>query len=187
MTMEDTRKEEVRDEELPLETEAEASAESPAVTDADLAAQRDEYLALWKRAQADYKNLRRRALADLEAGVRRSMLPLLESLLLVLDHLDMALASPTESQDAKNFAVGVQMTRDQMLAALEREEVREIPTDGAFDPELHQAVGTATDTDAEPGTIAETVRKGFTWRETVLRHAQVRVAGAADDEQQAEG
>jgi molecular chaperone GrpE len=137
--------------------------------------QRDEYLDLWRRAQADYKNLRRRGLADLEAGVRRSMLPLLENLLLVLDYLDMALSTPTPNEETKNFAIGVQMTRDQFLAALRQEEVVEIPTDGAFDPDLHQAVAVVEAEDAEPGAIVETVRKGYTWRGSVLRHAQVRV------------
>ena len=143
---------------------------------AELARQRDEFLGLWKRAQADYKNLRRRGLADLEAGIRRSLQPLLENMLLVLDHLDMALSSPTESEDAKNLAIGVKMTRDQFAAALEREDVQEIPTDGAFDPELHQAVAKVEDSGAEPGTIVETVRKGYRWRDVVLRHAHVRVA-----------
>jgi hypothetical protein len=44
-----------------------------------------------------------------------------------------------------------------------------------FDPDLHQAVAAVETPDAEPGTILETVRKGYAWRGTVLRHAQVRV------------
>ncbi len=173
--MEDTPREEI-DEKL----DAPSSEETPGAPETleGLRSERDEYLALWKRAQADYKNLRRRALAELEAGVRAGMLPLLENLLLVLDHLDMALAAPTPSEDAKNFAVGVQMTRDQLQAALEREDVSEIETGGPFDPELHQAVATVPSETTEPGSIVETVRKGYTWRETILRHAQVRVAAA---------
>ncbi len=146
----------------------------------DLRAQRDEYLSLLKRAQADYKNLRRRGLADLDAGVRRSLQPLLESLLLVLDHLDMALTTPTRSEDAKSLAVGVQMTRDQLVAALEREDVREIDSKGAFDAERHQAVATVESDDARAtGSIVDTIRKGYTWRDNVLRPAQVCVATRA--------
>ncbi len=139
---------------------------------------RDEYLELWKRAQADYKNLRRRGQADLEAGIRRNMQPLLDSLLLVLDHLDMALTAPTPTEETRNFAIGVQMTRDQLLSALLQEQVLEITTDGEFDPELHQAVEMVTDSDSEPGNIVETVRKGYSWRGVVLRFAQVKVAAS---------
>ena len=141
-----------------------------------LEAQRDEYLAMWKRAQADYKNLRRRGQADLEAGIRRSMQPLLDKLLLVLDHLDMALAAPTPTEETRNFAIGVQMTRDQLMNALEQEQVIEIDTEGSFDPELHQAVEMVENSGLEPGSIVETLRKGYTWRGVVLRYAQVRVA-----------
>lgn len=141
-------------------------------------AERDEYLELWKRAQADYKNLRRRAQAELEAGTRRAMQPLLDSLLLVLDHLDMALMAPTPNDETKNYAVGVEMTRNQLVTALRQEGVVEISTQGAFDPELHQAVSTVESPDVEPGAIVATIRKGYTWNDLVLRPAHVSVAAA---------
>ncbi len=146
-----------------------------------LVAERDELQARWQRAQADYQNLRRRAQADLEAGVRRETQPLMDNLLLVLDYLDMALKSPTDSTDAKNLAVGVGMTRDQLVRALEDHEVRPVETNVPFDPEVHQAVarvelGQPGAEQANPGDIVEVVRAGFTWRFGVLRHAQVRVA-----------
>ena len=168
------------------QTNPETTAEAPESTEAAeetpelIAAKRDEYLELWKRAQADYKNLRRRGQADLEAGIRRSMQPLLDSLLLVLDHLDMALSAPTPTDETRNFAIGVQMTRDQLMTALQAEQVTEIETTGEFDPESHQAVEMVTDTTEEPGVIVETVRKGYTWRGVVLRFAQVRVAASPE-------
>ena len=142
----------------------------------DALKQRDEYLELYKRAQADYKNLRRRAQSDLEAGLRRQMQPLLDSLLLVLDHLDMALMAPTPNEETKNFAIGVEMTRNQLVAALGQEEVSEISTKGAFDPEKHQAVSTVETDEVAPGEIVATIRKGYTWGDLVLRHAHVSVA-----------
>lgn len=142
----------------------------------ELRAQRDEFLASWQRAQADYKNLRRRSQAELEAGVRRALQPLLEDLLLVLDHLDLALSSPAESEDARNLAAGVGLVRAQLVSALERAEVREVDASVAFDPERHQAVATVPTAEAEPGTVVDVVRKGYLWRDAVLRPAQVRVA-----------
>lgn len=140
--------------------------------------QRDEYLESWKRAQADYQNLKRRALAEAEAAALRDQRPLLEELLLVLDHLDMALGQPFESEEARNLATGVRMTRDQLVSALESQEVERIDTEGDFDPERHQAVATIPTADAPPGHVLRVVRTGWTHRGQVLRYAQVEVATA---------
>lgn len=138
------------------------------------------------RAQADYQNLRRRQLADIEAAVRRSQAPQLENLLLVLDHLEMALATEWETAEAKTLAAGVQMTRDQLLQALEREEVRPISTQGDFDPSLHEAVGTVETDEQPPGTILGVVRSGWTYRGAVLRPAHVKVATLPDRKKSAD-
>ena len=160
---------------------------SPAATEAageddveELRRQRDDYLARWQRAAADYKNLRRRTGEDVEAAIRRTMTPLLENLLLVLDHLDMALTTPVESDDASALAQGVRLTRDQFLKGLQQGGVESIPEEGPFDPDLHEAVATVVTDEVEPGTVIETVRRGFTWRGIVLRHSHVKVARADD-------
>jgi molecular chaperone GrpE len=155
---------------------SEASAEEPEDELTRLQRERDEYLASWQRAQADYQNLRRRGSSDMEQRLKLRMQPLLESLLLVLDHLDMALMSPTESQDAKNLAIGVEMTRKQMIDQLEAQGVESIDASGSFDPALHQAISKQASDEHAPGTILKTVRKGYTWNDGVLRFAQVEVA-----------
>lgn len=147
-----------------------------------LRTQRDEYLAKWQRAQADYQNLKRRSSTDVENRLRRTMEPLLRNLLLVVDHLDMALMSPTESQDAKNLAMGVELVRRQMMTAMEESQVEPIPDGGSFDPERHQAVARVEDAEAEPGAVLETLRRGYLWRERVLRPAEVRVAGEPESD-----
>ena len=142
--------------------------------------ERDEYLVNWQRARADFQNLKRRTLEDIEAAVARERSSLLEETLTILDYLDMALASQCESQDAQNLLVGVRMTRDQLWAMLERQQVKAIDADGAFDPNLHQAVSTVETEDAEPGSVVEIVRRGYTIGDRVLRYAQVKVAAAPD-------
>jgi len=146
-----------------------------------LRAERDALQGLLQRARADYQNQKRRALADQEAGLRRNLQPLLESLLLVLDHMDMALSSPTTQEETKNLAMGVSMTRDQLVRSLEEHGVTQVATGGAFDPAVHQAVSTVEDATLEPGTIVETLRPGFLWRDSVLRFAQVRVSAAPQE------
>lgn len=142
--------------------------------------ERAEYLVQWQRARADYQNLKRRTYDDIQGAIRRERTSLLEETLMVLDYLDMALAAPCESQEARNLQVGVQMTRDQLWSMFEREGVSPIATDGPFDPELHQAVSTVPTEEREPGAIVEVVRRGFKLGDGVLRFAQVKVASAPE-------
>lgn len=163
---------------------AEASGEAqpaPAIVDGSpeqLAAQRDEYLRSWQRAQADYQNLRRRVQGDIDAAVHRSKKGFYTELLLVLDYLDMACASPCTSSDAKGLLAGVEMTRGVLLQALEREGVKPVAANGQFDPALHEAVERVETADRPEGAILAVLRRGWTSTQGVLRPAQVKVAAA---------
>ncbi|MDG1499057.1 MAG: nucleotide exchange factor GrpE [Planctomycetota bacterium] len=163
------------------ESQDEANQEPAEETLESLRAERDDYIARWQRSQADCHNIRRRAHGDLEARVRMRMQPLLESILLVMDNLDMALLSPAESVETKNLALGVRMTRDQLITAIGAENVKSIDTDGPFDPALHQAMEIVESADHEPGSIVACVRDGYTWQDVVLRSAQVNVAKGEDE------
>lgn len=163
-----------------------ATGGDPPVADAAaLAAERDDYLARWQRAAADYQNLKRRSASEVEGAVRRSLEGLLTGLLLVVDHLELALAAEAKSDDARALAEGVRLTRDQLLGTLRQEGVEPIADGGAFDARLHQAVATLERADLEPGQIVDTLRRGYTWRGQVLRAAHVRVSRAAEDANEA--
>lgn len=158
-----------------------AAPVAPSSADATaLAAERDDYMARWQRAAADYQNLKRRSAAEVEGAVRRSLEGLLNGLLLVVDHLELALASQVESADARALAEGVRLTRDQLLGTLRQEGVEPIAEGGTFDAHLHQAVATLERADLEPGQVVDTLRRGYTWRGQVLRAAQVRVSRASE-------
>ena len=145
-----------------------------------LRSERDELQQRFQRAAADYQNLKRRGLADADERLRRALQPLLDRMLYVLDYLDMALACPTTTDEAKNLAVGVRLTRDQFLAALEAEDVRPVPPKAVFDPSVHEAKAAVGRADVAPGTVLETVRAGYTWRGEILRYAHVVVAKAPE-------
>lgn len=132
------------------------------------------------RAQADYQNLRRRQAEDIDAAVKRAKSEVLGEAVTVLDYLDMALAAPVESTDAKNLKIGIEMTRGQLQALFDRLQVRPITIEGAFDPTYHQAVSTVETDEYEPGAIVEVVRGGWMMGSSVLRFAQVRVAAAPE-------
>ncbi len=169
----------------PLEAgETPGAGADPAAQLEELRREREDYLARWQRAAADYQNLKRRSAQEVEGAVRRSLEQLLAGLLLVLDHLELALSSPAESEDGQSLAQGVRLTRDQLLALLRKEGVEPIrEEDRHFDPNLHEAVATVERDDLEPGSVADIVRPGYTWRGQVLRTAHVRVARARDSAQ----
>ena len=168
---------------------AEASIEeqeAPAVEEVDedpltrAERERDEAIANWQRARADYKNLNRRSLETIDAAVGRARTEVLGELLLVLDYLDMALMAECTEEEAKNLHYGVSLTRDQMLGVLERFEVKPIEELETFDPAIHQALSKVEDPERAEGEIVEVVRKGYWIGEQVLRHAQVHVIGVEE-------
>ena len=151
-------------------------------------AERDEAIASWKRAQADYQNLRRRLQSDVDAAVARSKRALLSELLLVADYLEMALAAEVATREGENLRAGIDLTRSALMRALEREDVRPMPEGGAFDPAVHQAVESVPTDEHPAGTILATSRRGYLHGSQVLRPAQVRVAvEPARDQAGAEG
>ncbi len=162
-----------------LESEDIPEVEALSETEA-LEAERDDYKDRWLRAQADFQNLRRRTGADIDAAVARAKSEVLTEAITVLDYLDMALATPVSSEEAKNLKIGVEMTRGQLQGLFDRLSVKPIPVADTFDPLIHQAVSTVETTDHEPGTIVEVVRNGYFMGETVLRFTQVRVAAAPE-------
>ena len=142
--------------------------------------ERDEAIANWQRARADYKNLSRRSIETIDAAVGRARIEILSELLLVLDYLDMALLAECTTDEAKNLHMGVSLTRDQMLGVFEHFEVKPIEELDTFDPEVHQALSRVEDEEKEEGTILEVVRKGYWIGDQVLRHAQVHVVGVEE-------
>lgn len=164
------------DEDFPTYDEPEQAEARPQL-EADLEALREQVM----RAQADYQNLKRRVQSDYEAGLKRTLRPLVDELLLVLDFLELALATPATTPDARSLAAGVELTRAKLLQALEGIDVRQIVVGERFDPALHEATETRRQPSAGPGTILAVKRKGYTWKEQVIRPAQVVVAAGSDE------
>ena len=163
-----SKKEEEPLEETPEASEGNESSDAkaksePQTIEEELEAairEREEFKERWQRAAADYQNLKRRQLTDIESAVRRAQSPMLEEALVVLDYLDMALASPVSEPEAKNLMIGVEMTRQQFMGVLERQGITAIDTSGEFDPALHQAVATVESEEHEAGAIPESTRTG---------------------------
>lgn len=138
--------------------------------------ERDENHKNWQRALADYQNLRRRLATDVEDAVKRGKKALVTDLLLVLDYLDMALLAPAKNAETVALRAGVEMTRQQLWGALQREGVSLVRETGAFDAAWHECTERVETKDAPEGAILSVMRRGYAWDGTVLRPAQVRVA-----------
>ncbi len=157
---------------------SDASGASPSAERDALRAERDELVTQLARARADYQNLRKRTQLDIDNAVRRSLENLLQNLFVVVDNLDFALKTDARSEDARQLAHGVELTRRQFLHALSQEGAAPIPDSAQFDPKLHEAVTTVQSAEHAPGAVVDVLRRGWTWRGTVLRASHVRVAAA---------
>jgi molecular chaperone GrpE len=143
---------------------------------AALEAERDERLDDLKRLAADFENYRKRVARDQESLVARAHERLVKELLPVLDDLERALAAAEEHQEAQ-LEEGVRLVHRELAAALEREGLAEIETNGHFDPHVHEALLSQPSSDQAEGTVIEVAQKGYRLGDRVVRPARVVVAG----------
>jgi molecular chaperone GrpE len=137
--------------------------------------ERDERLSDLQRVAADFDNYRKRALRDQESLVARAHERLVKELLPVLDDLQRALAAAEEHEEAK-LEDGVRLVHRELAAALEREGLAEIDTDGRFDPHVHEALLSQPAEAKESGDVLDVIQKGYRLGDRVVRPARVIVA-----------
>jgi molecular chaperone GrpE len=142
---------------------------------ARVAAERDEYLDLLQRVQADFENYRKRAARDQERLVAHAHERVVRELLPVLDDLERALEAAERHEEAA-LVDGVRLVEQSLRAALEREGLVEIETDGSFDPHVHEAMLAQERDGVEAGSVLEVVQRGYRLGDKVVRPARVIVA-----------
>jgi len=140
-----------------------------------VAAQRDEYLALAQRTQADFENYRKRVARDAAGAQERGAATLAKELLPALDNLDRAMEA---AQDDDPLLEGVRLVRSEIAAALARAGIEAFrPLGEAFDPNLHEAVATVAAPNGGAGSVVEVYQDGYRQGESIIRPARV-VVGA---------
>jgi molecular chaperone GrpE len=140
------------------------------------AKQRDDYLALAQRTQADFENYRKRVAREAAAARDRGVSALAKELLPALDNLDRALEAAAEDDP---LLQGVRLVRTELKAALARAGIESFrPLGERFDPSLHEAVATAAQPPggASSGIVVEVYQDGYRLGEGILRPARVVVA-----------
>lgn len=158
--------------------EQQADAEAPRDLEAELKQaqeQADKYLDMARRLQADFDNYRKRTQRENEEFKKYACASIVKDLLNVVDDLDRALASADEDTV---FVQGVRGVRSNLMKVLEANGLKEIPAEGRFDPDYHEAL-CAVDGD-EDGMIAEVFQKGYTLNGKVVRYAKVKVTRKAE-------
>jgi molecular chaperone GrpE len=140
------------------------------------AKQRDDYLALAQRTQADFENYRKRVAREAAAARDRGVGSLAKELLPALDNLDRAMNTAAEDDP---LLQGVRLVRTELKAALARAGIESFcPLGEPFDPSVHEAVATAPQPPggSPSGTVVEVYQDGYRLGEGVLRPARVVVA-----------
>jgi molecular chaperone GrpE len=159
---------------------AEPAASRPAAEAAEdplarVERERDEYLDLARRAQADFENYRKRAAREAAAAGERAKSGLVRELLPVVDNLERARASAGESE--QHLAEGVRLVHSELIAVLERNGVEQFdPSGDRFDPAEHEALSMRRQDGSESGIVLDVVEKGYRANGTVLRPARVVVS-----------
>jgi molecular chaperone GrpE len=173
------------DVEPPIDVEPPVDGEGAEIEDelgelVKTAAQRDEYLALAQRTQADFENYRKRVARDAAQAQERGVAKLAKELLPALDNLDRAIEAATlegAGEEEDPLLTGVRLVRSELTAALARVGIEAfVPLGEPFDPNQHEAMAQQPVEGAAAGTVAEVYQNGYRMGETIVRPARVLVA-----------
>jgi molecular chaperone GrpE len=154
---------------------AEAVAESVSRAEFDqLKAERDLLVDRIARMQAEFENARKRGEREKTDFRDFATGNVVENFLPVLDNFELALKSEGSADQLRS---GVSLIVKQMEEVLQKMQVTAIPAIGAaFDPRVHEALGTVERDDLPDQHVAEEIRRGYKLRDRLLRPALVRVA-----------
>ena len=129
-----------------------------------------------KRQMAEFENFRKRTDKEKTAMFETGAKSVIEKILPVVDNFERGLAGLSEEDKKQPFAEGMAMVYKQLMTELDKLEVKPIEAVGQeFDPNLHNAVMQVESDEYESGIIAQELQKGYTYRDTVVRHSMVAV------------
>jgi len=138
-----------------------------------LKGERDQLLDRLARLQAEFENARKRAERERVDYREYATGNVVEQFLPVLDNFELALKSTGTAAQLRH---GVELIVKQMEEILRQLQVNPIAAVGeAFDPRVHEALGTVEREDLPDQHVAEEIRRGYKLRERLLRPAMVRV------------
>jgi len=161
----------------------ESAATAPGLTPDELeqlttqAAKAGENWDRFLRLTADFDNYKKRAARERQEAVSFANENLLVKLLPVVDAFEMALAAAASDPAARSLQAGIVMISNQLKSVLAEAGLEEIEATGKpFDPNLHEAVSEQETSDAPEGQVVRQIRKGYRFRNRLIRPVGVVVA-----------
>ncbi|MGD0251152.1 MAG: nucleotide exchange factor GrpE [Verrucomicrobiota bacterium] len=143
------------------------------------AAKADEHWDRLLRTAADLENFKKRAARERIEAAQAAAAALIQKILPVLDHFEMAQTATQAAQGDKlaSLQAGVAMIQQQLKNTLAESGLEEIDASGKpFDPMWHEAVSQQETADVPEGHVVQQLRKGYKLRDRLLRPATVIVA-----------
>lgn len=130
-----------------------------------------------QRSMAEFDNFRKRTEKEKSAMFEIGAKDIIERILPVVDNFERGLAAIPEEEKASAFAEGMEKIYKQLIKSLEEAGVKPIEAVGQpFNPDFHNAVMHVEDESLGENVVAQELLKGYTYRDTVVRHSMVQVA-----------
>jgi len=143
------------------------------------AAKADEHWDRLLRTTADFDNFKKRAAREKQDAIKYANESLLQKLIPILDNFEMAQSATQAAQTdaAQSLQTGVNMIYQQLKNALSEAGLEELDAASkTFDPNFHEAVSQQETNDLPEGQVVQQLRKGYKFRDRLLRPASVVVA-----------
>lgn len=137
-------------------------------------AEKKEYMFL----MAEFDNFRKRTIKEKAEIIKNATERAMKDLLPVVDDFERGLSAMAETTDANAVKEGMELIYNKFIKYLEQYGVKAIDSTGAdFDTELHEAIAMVPSPDeSHKGKVIDTVMKGYTINDKVIRHSKVAVA-----------
>lgn len=138
----------------------------------------EEYLNGWKRALADYDNLKKEIAGERVKMYQSASEQITQSLLPILDNFDQALSFKPESLDekAENWLKGILHVRTQIENVMHELGLEQFGKEGEkFDPHLHEAIS-EHESEKETEIILQVIQRGWKRGDRIMRPAKVTLS-----------
>ena len=130
-----------------------------------------------KRQMAEFDNYRKRTEKEKASMYEIGAREVIEKILPIVDNFERGLAAVPEEEKETPFVDGMNKIYRQLLSAFEGMGVKAIESVGQeFNPDYHNAVMHVEDEEAGENVVVEEFQKGYTYKDTVIRHSMVKVA-----------
>ena len=129
------------------------------------------------RQMAEFDNFRKRTEKEKSQMYEVGAKDIIEKILPVVDNFERGLDAVKEEEKEDPFVQGMEKVYKHLLTTLEGIDVKPIEAVGQqFDPNFHNAVMHVEDENFGENVVAEEFQKGYTYRDSVVRHSMVKVA-----------